>query len=159
MNRTIRGVTSFLVWHQFPEIGSSASAQYDNPFAIPRTQSTDKVSVKLPTDDWMCRKMEKLNITLTEYNSTHGSDTSGLTRDRLIRVPNAEKWYDMYAENDFFWSKVHYYTNKLARLNSSFPRIARQSLPPLPIPQNTLRRWVIAVGQGRVLHVKPGSRL
>ena len=108
MNRTIRGVTSFWGWHQFPEIVSSASAQDDNPFAIPRTQSTDKVSVKLPTDDWMCRKMEKLNITLTECNWTHGSDTSGLTRDRLIRVPNAEKWYDMYAEKDFFWSKVHY---------------------------------------------------
>ena len=37
---TIRGVRSFMGWHQVPEFESSVSSQDDNPFADPRTQPT-----------------------------------------------------------------------------------------------------------------------
>ena len=64
-------------WHQVPEFESSASSQDDNPFAGLRTQGSGKVPVKLPSDEWLCRKMEKLNITeaLTEGYPTCGSET------------------------------------------------------------------------------------
>ena len=125
-------------WHQVPEFESSASSQDDNPFAGLRTQTTGKVPVKLPSDEWLCRKIEKLNITLTEGYPTCGSET--------FVVPKTEKWYDMYAEKkDFSWSKVPCWTDATARLNSFFPRMARQSLcsapDSQPIPQDTLRRW------------------
>ena len=47
---TIRGVRSFMGWHQIPEFDSVSSAD-DNPFASFRVQPTGKVSVKLPVDD------------------------------------------------------------------------------------------------------------
>ena len=40
-------------WHQIPEFNSVSSAD-DNPFAGSRVSR--KVSVKLPVDDWLCKK-------------------------------------------------------------------------------------------------------
>ena len=51
-------------WHKVPEFESVSSSD-DSPFAGSRVQSTSKVSVKLPVD-WLCKKMEKLNLTITE---------------------------------------------------------------------------------------------
>ena len=56
---TIRGVRSFMGWHQIPEFDIVSSTD-DNPFAGSLVKPTGKVSVKLPVDDWLCRKMEKL---------------------------------------------------------------------------------------------------
>ena len=53
---TIKGVRSFIGWHQIPEFDSVFSAD-DNPFAGSQVQPTGKVSVKLLVDDWLCRKM------------------------------------------------------------------------------------------------------
>ena len=52
----------------------------------------------------------------------------------------------MYAEKqEFCRSKVHCWTDELAKLNSSFTRVAGQSLPSAPIsypiPQDTLIKW------------------
>ena len=47
-----RGVRSCMGWHQVPKFESEASLQDDNPFASPRSHSTGKISVKLPSDDW-----------------------------------------------------------------------------------------------------------
>ena len=58
-----------------------------------RTQPNGKVSIKIPSDEWLCRKMEKLNITLTEDYPTLSSETSGLSRDMFVRVPKTQKWY------------------------------------------------------------------
>ena len=63
---TMRGVRSFMNWHKIPEFETVSSAADDNPFAGARVQSTGKVSVKLPVDDWLCRKMSTLNLTITE---------------------------------------------------------------------------------------------
>ena len=45
------------------EFEASLSAD-DNLLAGPRSQPTSKFSVKLPTDKWLCQKLEKVNITL-----------------------------------------------------------------------------------------------
>ena len=52
-------------WHNIPEFETVSSSD-DNPFAGACVQPTGKVSVKLPVDDWLCRKMGKLNLTITE---------------------------------------------------------------------------------------------
>ena len=49
---TIRGVRSFMGWHQIPEFDSVSSAS-NNPFAGSRAPPTGKVFVKLPVDDWL----------------------------------------------------------------------------------------------------------
>ena len=63
---TLRGVTLFMGWDQVPEFDSSSSAQDHNPFAGTRPPQPGKVSVKVPVDDWLCWKFEKLNITVQE---------------------------------------------------------------------------------------------
>ena len=65
----LSGVRSFMGWHQIPEFDSVSSSD-DNPFASSQVQPTRKVSVKLPVDDWLCRKMEKLNLTRKTDRST-----------------------------------------------------------------------------------------
>ena len=63
---TIRGVRSFMGWHQIPDYDSTSSSLDDNLFAGSRAKPTGKVSVKLPVDEWLCRKFEKLNVTVAE---------------------------------------------------------------------------------------------
>ena len=63
---TMRGVRSFMGWHQIPDFDSSSSSLDNNPFASSQTQPTRKVSIKFPADDWLCRKLEKLNVTIAE---------------------------------------------------------------------------------------------
>ena len=89
--------------------------------------------------------MEKLNLTLTEGYPTH-SGISGLSKDQFFKVHRTPKWYDVYLQKkDFSQSEVSYWPNELAKLNSSFPRIARQSvsfgsLASLPLALETLIR-------------------
>ena len=143
---TLRGVRSFMGWNQVPEFDSSSSTQDDNPFASTKSQQPGKVSVKVPVDDWLCRKFEKLNITVEEGYPSQASETAGLAKDQFIQPPRTLKWYDMFADKkDFSRSKVSSWTNQPASLNSSFPRIANRSLPSAPasrpVSQDTLRKW------------------
>ena len=94
---TIRGVRSFMGWHQIPEFDSVSSAD-DNPFAGSGVQPTGKVSVKLPVDDWLCRKMEKLNLTVAEGYLSRNTETAGLLRDQFVKPPRSSRWYDMHAD-------------------------------------------------------------
>ena len=67
---TVRDIRSFIEWYQVPEFGRSASSQDDNSFASLKTQPTSKKSIKLPSDDWLFRKMEKLNLTMRRLSYT-----------------------------------------------------------------------------------------
>ena len=130
----------------FPEFDSASSSQDDNPFTGSRSSQTGKVSVKVPVDEWLCRKFEKLNITLQEGYPTRNTETAGLSKDQFIKPPRTLKWYGMHSEKkDFSRSKVYTWTSEPARLNSSFPRIAGRSLPSAPtsrpVSQDTLRKW------------------
>ena len=143
---TLRGVRSFMSWNEIPELDSASSSQDDNPFTGTRTSQTGKVYVKVPVDDWLCRKFEKLNLTVQVGYPTRNSETAGLSKDQFIKPPKTLKWYVMHAEKkDFFRSKVYTWTNEPARLNSSFPHVANRSLPSAPtsrpVLQETLRKW------------------
>ena len=143
---TLRGVRSFMGWHQIPDYDTSAASMDDNPFAGSRVKTTGKVSVKLPVDEWLCKKLEKLNITIAEGYPSRNTETSGLLRDQFVKTPRTSKWYDMQAvKKDASTQAVGDWSPEPAKLNSMFSRVARRSLPSAPasrtFSQDTLRRW------------------
>ena len=76
----MHGVRSFVVWNDIPEFDSSSSSQSDNPFTGSQTSHTGKMSVKVPLDDWLYRKFEKLNLTFQEGYPSH-KDTQVLCNE------------------------------------------------------------------------------
>ena len=80
---TMRGIRSYMSWDHIPDIDSGTTTSEDNPFAGPKLHTPGKVSVNLPTDEWLCRKMSKLNITLVQGYPTRTSEAGGLLRDNL----------------------------------------------------------------------------
>ena len=81
---TMQGIRSFMGWSHIPEMDSTASTSDDNPFAGPKTVTPGKVSVKMPTEDWLCRKLAKLNVTLVEGYPSRGSEAGGLAKDVFL---------------------------------------------------------------------------
>ena len=152
---TMRGVRSFMGWHKVPEFESISSSD-DNPFAGSRVQPTGKVSVKLPVDDWLCKKMEKLNLTITEGYPARNSGTAGLLKDQFIKSPRSSRWYGMHAEKkDSDNVNVSSWSPEPAKLNSAFSRVVRCSLPTAPpsraFNQDMLRRWERAAREQTVM--------
>ena len=152
---TIRGVRSFMGWHKVPEFESVSSSE-DNPFAGSHVQSTGKVSVKLPVDDWLCKKMEKINLTITEGYPARNTETTGLLKDQFIKPPRLSRWYGMHTEKkDCDNTTVCSWSPELAKLNSSFSQVARRSLPTAPpsraFSQDMLRHWERAAREQTVM--------
>ena len=109
---TLSGMRSFMAWNEIPEFDSASSSQDDNPFAGPRASQTVKVSVKVPVDNWLCRKFEKLNLTVQEGYLTRNSETAGLNKDQFVKPPKTLKWYGMHTKKkDFSRSKLYTWTN------------------------------------------------
>ena len=71
-------------WTHIPDIDTQMSSAEDNPFAAPKQQPVGKVSVNPPTDDWLCRKMDSLNLTLTQGYLSISSEAGGLQRDQFF---------------------------------------------------------------------------
>ena len=153
---TNRGVRSFMGWHQIPDYDSTASSLDDNPFAGSRTKPTGEVSVKLPVDEWLCRKFERLNVTVAEGYRSRNSETGGLLQDQFVKTPRSSKWYAMHTDKkDSASATVCDWSPEPAKLNSTFTRVARHSLPPAPasrtFSQDTLRRWEQAFREHSVM--------
>ena len=152
---TIRGVRSFMGWHKIPEFNSVSSSD-DNPFASSRVQPTGKVSVKLPVDVWLCRKMEKLNLIVTEGYPSRNTETAGLLRDQFVKTPRSSGWYDMHADKkDSDAATMCSWSTEPAKPNSAFSRVARLSLPAAPpsrpLSQDILRCWERAAREQTVM--------
>ena len=62
---TMSGIRSFMGWTHVPEMDSSNPSD-DNPFAGPKAPAPNKVSVQMPTEEWLCKKLGRLNLTLIE---------------------------------------------------------------------------------------------
>ena len=101
--------------------------------------------MKLPVREWLCRKFEKLNLTVSEGYPSRNAETSGLLRDQFVKTPRPSRWYEMHTDKDSDKSTVCSWSLEPAKLNSAFNRIARCSLPSAPasrtISQDTLRCW------------------
>ena len=50
-------------WALILDIDNNTSSAEDNPFAGHKSQPTGKVSVCMPSDDWLCIKLKKLDLT------------------------------------------------------------------------------------------------
>ena len=150
----MRGVGSFMNWHRVPEFETVSSTADDNPFAGTRVQPTGKVSVKLPVDDWLCRKMSSLNLTIKEGYPTRNTDNTGLLRDQFIKTPRPSRWYGMHPEKDSESSTVRTWSPDPAKLNHSFSRVARRNLPSAPPSRafsQDLRRWERAAREQTIM--------
>ena len=80
----MRGIRSYMDWTHIPDIDSSAATSGDNPFAVSKLQTPGKVSVPLPTDEWLCKTLNKINLTLVEGYPSHSSEAGGLLKDHFI---------------------------------------------------------------------------
>ena len=156
---TMRGIRSYMSWNHIPDIDSGATTSEDNPFAGPKLHTPGKVSVNLPTDEWLCRKMSKLNITLVQGYPTRTSEAGGLLRDQFVCPPKSQqKWYGFHANpsKDSDQSVSSWHTGS-SRLNSTYLRIARPAgiatSPPMsrPISQENLRKWERSARESTVI--------
>ena len=142
------GIRSFMGWSHIPEMDTVASKSEDNPFTGPKTQPTGKVSVSMPTDEWLCSKMGKLNLTLTEGYPSRSSEAGGLLKDQFVRHPKSQaKWYSFVPSGDQDPKTVHTWSTDASKVNSRCSRIAKAagiaSTAPASrqISQDSLRRW------------------
>ena len=145
---TMQGIRSFMGWSHIPELDNTASTSYVNPFAGPKTVTPGQVSVKMPTEDWLCRKLAKLNLTLVEGYPSRGSEAGGLAKDVFLRPARTQsKWYGLHSNPKAESSQISSWNIDASKLNSSYSRIAKYtgllSTPPAShrISQETLRRW------------------
>ena len=85
----------------------------------------------MPTDEWLCKKMGKLNLTLTEGYPSRSSEASGLLKDQFVRAARSQaKWYGFV----FNQQKIETETGKTvspwstdasaSNVNSTYSRIA-----------------------------------
>ena len=150
---TVRSVRSFMGWNHIPvfEADYSEPDKSNNPWRGKNPKRPSRISVAMPPDDWLCQKLERLNLTVAEGYPSRAHDSAGLKRDQFVKVPNQSRWYAMHmlktdgphrpGRSVFSWR------NSECKVNSQFPRITRASAypstgpPSRPIPQESLRRW------------------
>ena len=155
---TMQGIRSFMGWSNIPELDNTTNTSDDNSFAGPKTAHPSKVSVKMPTEDWLCRKLAKLNLTLVEGYPTRGSEPGGLPKDVFLRPARSQaKWYGLHTDTTANPSQVSHWSTDSSKLNSSYGRIAKytglSSTPPASrrISQETLRRWERSAREASVI--------
>ena len=139
-------IRSYMGWTHIPDVDSAMSSAEDNPFAAPKQQPVGKISVDLPADDWLCRKLDKLNLTLV-YPS-RSSEAGGLQRDQFVKLAKSQaKWYGLHPNKERLIRSLSLWHRDSAKLNSAYSRIARSSRLTMPAPtshtisQDTFRRW------------------
>ena len=92
---TVRSIRSYMGWHHIPafETDYSEPDKSNNPWK----GKNPRISVAMPPDDWLCQKLERLNLTVAEGYPSRSQDSAVLKRDQFIKVPKSqEKWYKMH---------------------------------------------------------------
>ena len=132
----MRGIRSFMGWSHIPDMDSSSN-QSDNPFAGPNTPVPGKVSVQMPTEKWLCRKLSKLNITLVEGYPSHSSEAG----DQFLRAAKSQsKSFGLFSDQKIDPSAVSSWSTDACKLNTSYSRIARQAGLPSTPPASSSRQ-------------------
>ena len=122
-----------------------------------------KVLVTMPTDEWLCSKMGKLNLTLTEGYPSRSSEAGGLLKDQFVRLPKSQsKWYSFVPnpqKGEQESSKaVTSWSTDASKVNSTYSRIAKAagiaSTPPASrqISQYNLRRWEKSAREASIIY-------
>ena len=130
----------------------------DNPFSGPKSSTPGKVSVQMPTEEWLCRKLSKLNITLVEGYPSRSSEAGGLMMDQFLRPAKSQsKWYGLSSDHKADPAAVSTWCTDACKLNSSYSRIAQQSgltsTHPTSrrISQEMLRQWEKSAREATVI--------
>ena len=94
---TMRGIRSYMGWTNIPDVDSSNTASDDNPFSGPKAPVSGKISVTMPTEEWLYKKLSKLNVRLTEGYPTRSTEAAGLMKDQFLRPAKSQsKWYSLF---------------------------------------------------------------
>ena len=153
----IRGIWSYMAWHHIFEFDTSSSLADDNPFAGPRSQPIGMISLKLLTDEWLCRKLEKLNIIVVEGYPSRSSEAIGLQKDQFVKSPwSQSKWFSIHTEKQTTSSSTTSYCRP--SLNHQVIRavIYTTSFPAF-LPKNPQK--MRESFQRVVFYLQPGGRL
>ena len=87
-------------WTHIPDLEYSPASRTDNPWVGHRAQPVGKVSVELPPEDWLCRKLETLNLVLIEGYPSKSSEPGGMHVDQFLRPPKSQtRWYGIHPAN------------------------------------------------------------
>ena len=148
---TVRGVRAFMGWTHIPDLEYSPASRTDNPWVGHRAQPVGKDSVELLPEDWLCRKLETLNLVLIEGYPSKSSEPGGLHVDQFLRPPKSQThWYGIHPTEPKDplrpGKSVNSWPNDAAKLNSAFPRICKPAVanshpPSHPIAPDTLCKW------------------
>ena len=137
---------------------STTTGSDDNPFSGPKATVTGKVSVQMPPEDWLCKKIGKLNLTLIEGYPSRSSEAGGLMMDQFLRPAKSQsRWYGLFSDHKDDPAAVSNWNTERSKLNSCNSHIARQSgltsSPPASrrIFQESLRRWEKSAREATVI--------
>ena len=119
-------------WTHITDLEYSPDSRTDNPWVGHRSQPVGMVSVLLPPEDWLCRKLENLNLVLIEGYPSKSSEPGGLHADQFLRPPKLQsRWYGIHPAEPKDPTRpgksVNTWPNDAAKLNSAFPRICKPS--------------------------------
>ena len=71
--------------------------QTTTPLLDPRCKP--QARCQLPTDEWPCRNLAKMNLTLTDGYPCRGAEAGGLQRDQFLKPPRSQaKWYGCHSQ-------------------------------------------------------------
>ena len=123
---TMSGISSYMGCSNIPEMDSATTGSEDNPFSGPKSSIPGKVSVQVPTEEWLCKKPSKLNVTLVEGYPSRSSEASGLMMDQFLRPAKSQsKWYGLSSDHKADPTAVSSWSADTCKLNSSYSRIGR----------------------------------
>ena len=125
---TMRGIRSYMGWSNIPDTDSATTGSDNNPFSGLKVSVPGKISVKMPTEDWLCKKLSKLNVTLVEGYPSRSSEAGGLMMDQFLRPAKPQStWYRLFSDHKVDPAAVSTWSTDSSKLNSCYSRIARQS--------------------------------
>ena len=127
----MRGIRSFMGWSHVPDVDSFNPSD-DNPFAGPKVPAPSKVPVQMPMEEWLCKKLNKLNFTLVEGYPSRTAEAGSLPMDHFLRPRSQSKWYGLYSDQQADPANVSTWNTDHSKLNSSFDRISRKAARHLP---------------------------
>ena len=124
----MKGIREYMGWSDIPELDSANTGSDDNPFSGPKAATPGKVSVQMPTEDWLCKKIGKLNLTLVEGYPSRSSEAGGLSMDQFLRTAKSQaRWYGLATDHKADPAAVSGWSMDSSKLNSCFSRISRLS--------------------------------
>ena len=136
----VRGVRAFMGWSHISDLEYSPTSRVDNSWIGHRSLPVGKVSMLFLPEDWLCKKLENMNLVLLEGYPSKSSEPGGLqppgndgtgnekpkSQSRRYGIQPAEP-KDPTRPSKY----ANSWPNDAAKINSAFSRIPNQTLQTL----------------------------